>query len=72
MYWSKKIWKDEDSFIETTDCRVVKRVSVEENRAPILLHEVADVTGRLSDDRKNQQLSDEFNQDIAKDCFGKN
>ena len=53
------------------DYRVDRRLSVEENRVLILLHEVAHLTGRLGDDRKNQQLSDEFNQSIARDCFGK-
>jgi RHS repeat-associated protein len=39
-------------------------------RAFVLLHELGHLTGTLGDDLTNPNLSDTFNVDIMKDCFG--
>lgn len=71
MYSSKKVYDADSTYIEVKDYRIDRRLSVEENCALVLLHEVAHLTGKPGDDRNNQQLSDEFNRSIARDCFGK-
>jgi hypothetical protein len=71
MYTSKKVWSDEGYAMEVFDARVDKRLSVEDNRALILLHEIAHLTGALGDDRNDLELSNKFSNRIAEDCFGK-
>jgi len=53
------------------DSRIDRRLSEDDNRVLVLLHEIAHLTGKLGDDRKNSSLSDGFNASIAKECFGK-
>ena len=51
MYSSKKVYIDGDPYIEKVDRRVDDRLSVEDNRALLLFHELAHLTGALGDDR---------------------
>jgi RHS repeat-associated protein len=60
----------------STDWRIDNRLNQDENRSLVLLHELGHLMGVLGDDRisgegGNPALGEKFNQDLARNCFGK-
>ena len=71
MVTQKKLEIDGQWMLVSEDWRVDDRLGTKENQALVLLHELGHLMGVLGDDRSNPGLGEQFNKDLARNCFGK-